>query len=150
MTKSFLFLLLTIGVMSCRDKEDIIRYEEKSFTIQYDLFNIEKLDSLMWIKIDNTIYTHTNNLTLQPMASNVLPSFKSITSNYNGKELEEKANPISLGISFYSILESKHKYQFINLKSLYTNGIINLKRKDSKSIFIEYPKGYPIKIKVKK
>lgn len=150
MKKIIFIILLTTSLNSCKKEKEGIHnqktYVSKSFSIQYDIINLKKLNNNSFIIIDNKKILHNSDL-YKIKNNNKLPSYKNIVLKVEDKKLEEKGNIVSIANKLYSILNLEKKYIFINKNKIDTQGTITFQRKDGKKIIIKHQEQYPVIIK---
>ena len=150
--RKIIFLIPFLLIIGC-DKSKT--YEGR--LIEMDFQNVEDVSHGLWIKIDDTKFTHVRTMREGDSIHYALPSTFVVVDSTSTRTFGSPLEPRNIGIYLVRYLqyintevlpEEEPKYTFGSQGLLSVTGRLQLQKTDSSLIKIETPENYPIPIKV--
>lgn len=148
LSKNFLIIFIIILLNKCDDHNKFETIQKSNISIQFDPIKIDNINENDFFIIDSIKIIHTKK---KPKEFNknelFIPTPRYSLGKIEKKEFLNKTNNIDLAIRIYEHLKlHKKKYQVTNLSSIFSIGLINIRRNDGKKIIVKKKIEYPLLI----
>jgi hypothetical protein len=139
----FFYILGFLSLSGCYNENQAYEY-----SIEFDNLNLKNLSVQSWLEIDGTRICHAYDpKSAEKCGDVVLPTYKYIEFQIEGKKQISVINKIDLSIQLYSqFFKNNEDYAVKYFEEFMSLGRITFIRKDKQMIHIKHSKGYPLKL----
>ena len=139
------FIIIFFTKCDIHKKFEII--ENFNISLRYDPIQIDNISENDFFLLDSIKIIHQKKSTTGTNKYKlIVPTPVYTIDKIEKKEFSNKTNSIDLAIRIYEHLKLHKKYQISNPKSIFSVGLINIKRNDGEKIIVKKKHLYPLLI----
>ena len=144
---NFQIIFVVIFFIKCDSHNKFEMIEKFNISFRYDPIQINNINENDFFLLDSIKIIHKKKSTISTNKYNLfIPTPIYSIDKIEKKEFSNKTNSIDLAIRIYEHLKLHKKYQISNPKSIFSVGLINIKRNDGEKIIIKKKHLYPLLI----
>ena len=144
---NFQIIFVVIFFIKCDSHNKFEMIEKFNISFRYDPIQINNINENDFFLLDSIKIIHKKKSTISTNKYNLfIPTPIYSIDKIEKKEFSNKTNSIDLAIRIYEHLKLHKKYQISNPKSIFSVGLINIKRNDGEKIIVKKKHLYPLLI----
>ena len=144
---NFQIVFIIIFFIKCDSHKKFEIIENFNISLRYDPIQIDNISENDFFLLDSIKIIHQKKSTTSTNKYKlILPTPVYTIDKIEKKEFSNKTNSIDLAIRIYEHLKLHKKYQISNPKSIFSVGLINIKRNDGEKIIVKKKHLYPLLI----
>ena len=144
---NFQIVFIIIFFAKCDSYKKFEIIEEFNISLRYDPIQIDNINENDFFLLDSIKIIHQKKSTTNTNKYKlIIPTPVYYIDKIEKKEFSNKTNSIDLAIRIYEHLKLHKKYQISNPKSIFSVGLINIKRNDGEKIIVKKKHLYPLLI----
>ena len=144
---NFQIIFAIIFFIKCDSHNKFEMIEKFNISLRYDPIQIDNINENDFFLLDSIKIIHQKKSTTSTNKYElIIPTPVYYIDKIEKKEFSNKTNSIDLAIRIYEHLKLHKKYQISNPKSIFSVGLINIKRNDGEKIIVKKKHLYPLLI----
>ena len=142
---NFQIIFIIIFFIKCDSYKKFEMIEKFNISLRFDPIEIDNIEENDFFLLDSIKIIHKKKNTISTNKYELfIPTPIYSIDKIEKKEFSNRTNSIDLAIRIYEHLKLHKKYQISNPKSIFSVGLINIKRNDGKKIIVKKKHLYPL------